>query len=524
MKRVETIHINGIVFSIEDDAFVKLGSYLDTLSKYFENEQGGREIITDIEARIAELFAEQDGSARQVITMTDVTKVIETLGTPEDIAGANTDFETGDVPPPQSKQQPPKPSRRLYRDPDRRYLGGVCAGLSAWLGINPVILRLVFVLFVLLPFPRFIINIYGVHGHGLPGFFILIYCVLWIVIPKAKTTAQKLSMRGEPVTIGNIEKNIKENLSDPMLKQSFHNFLDEAGEFFGKLFGIVGRIIVILLGLLLFFWGICSVITLVSLLFMQDIIFNDMVEWDYLPFTELFRHIISPTSYTILLICAILTATLLVFALLFWGVKLMAGTRVRHKLLHVALFVLWIVVVGITVVVCLAEVRKYTWRNEQIVETRPIAPSDTLYLAAKPSKLQIANNPMDVYFDKKNRCFYGKPNFRIRKSEDGQTKLRFNRESQGESKWAASQYAENITYHVEICDSLLTFDPYFTVTPHDKWKFQTLGVILYVPVGTMIVADDALCKGRFLGRSLEWRHHHTCKWVMTENNGLQADN
>ena len=498
MKRVETININGIVFSINDDAFVKLGSYLDVLGKNFENEQGGREIITDIEARISELFAERDGGVSRVVTLEDVAKVIETLGTPEDIAGSDTNEK-----PDNEKSQPKKTAKRLYRDPDQRYIGGVCAGIAAWIGINPVILRLAFIVFAF----------FG--GASIP-----VYVLLWIIIPKAKTTAQKLSMRGEPVTIGNIEKNIKESLSDPELKQSFHNFLNEAGEFFGKLFGIFGRIIAVLLGLFLFCWGICCVIGLIGLYFMQDIIFSKWVEWDLLSFTELFKHIVSPESYAISLICAIMAASLMIFALIFWGIKLMSGSKVKYKLLHVTLLVLWVATVVTGVVISIAQVRNFAWSNDAISETRQIAMSDTVYLALAPTKLQISNSPVEeIYFDKDNRCFYGKPGLSINKSDDGNIKLKFNRESRGISKRAAWQFAENIVYSVDVRDSLLTFDPYFTVTPQDKWKFQTLNMTLYVPEGTVIIADNALCNDRIM-RWHRWRNDG-CTWIMTEKKGLQ---
>ena len=524
MKRVETININGIVFSINDDAFGKLNVYLHALNRNFEQEQGGREIIADIEARISELFTERNGSHSEVVTLDDVLKVIETLGTPEDISGADEEFENENTPPPRPTKPHSKSQRRLYRDPDQRYIGGVCAGLSTWLGITPVILRLVFVIFVLFPFPGFIFSIFHTHGfhrNGLSGFFILIYCILWFIIPKAKTTAQKLEMRGEPVNISNIEKNIKESLSDPALKQSFHNFLDEFSEFWVRVFGVFGRIIAFFVGLILLCLGVGFAISFISFSFLQDIAFNRWVEWDFLSFTELFRHIISPTSYTLLLICVILITTMFIFALLFWGVKLISGIKVRHKLLHVSLFILWMLIFFMGIMVCISTARSFAWRNEQIVETLQITSADTLYLALSPSKLQISNNPMDIYYDKDNSCFYGKPILNIQKSDDGQTRLRYRRESQGENKRAARQHAENITYLVNVHDSLLLFDPFFTVIPQDRWKFQTLDMTLYVPEGTIVVADEALCNDRILGRYWRWRSSEDCIWVMTENKGLQ---
>jgi Putative stress-responsive transcriptional regulator len=501
MKRVETIHINGIVFSITDDAYSKLSTYLDTLRKKFENEQEGEEIIADIEARISELFAERDGGKSRVVILEDVIEVIATLGTPEDIADTD-DSETGTPPPHRSSQTEKKP-KRLYRDPDKRYLGGVCAGIAAWLGISPLAVRIIFICLALFW-----------------GASLAVYFISWIIIPQAKTTAQKLEMRGEPVNISNIEKNIRESFSESSIKQSFHNFLDEAGAIFGNIFSIFGRITAVLVGLLLCGFGICFAITVIGLFLMQDLVFYRFVEWDFLSFTEMLRYFISPTSHILLVICAVVIFSLLIFAFLFWGVKLITGFKVKSKWLHVSLFFLWIAAIIIGFVVCLAETRNYAWRNEQIVETRPIVSTDTLYISAKPSQVRLSNNPLEIYFDKDNQCFFGKPYLRIYKSEDNQTRLRFSRNSQGQSKLAAYKYAEDITYNVDINDSLLIFDEFFSVKPHDKWKFQSLQTTLYVPVGTVIIADDAIINARFSGNLFRWPHNQR-NWVMTEDRGLQ---
>ena len=503
MKLVETININGINFSIDHDAYDKLGLYLNALEKNFENEQGGNEIIFDIEARIAELFNERNSVVGYVITLSDVTKVIETLGTPEDIAGAEQD-SMSDTEKHQTISE--KPLKRLYRDPDKRYLGGVCSGLAAWLGISPLVVRLIFIAITL---------IYGLS--------FVVYIILWIIIPKAKTTAQKLEMNGEPVTIGNIEKNIRKEISDTSLQQSFSNFLNEVGVFIGKAFGIIWRIITILFGISMICFGIGFAISLISLFFLQDLVFHHFVELDFLSFTELLKHIITDTSYSILLICSVLIAALLTFALIFWGLKLALGFKVKYKMMHLALSILFIGVIISAIVTSVAQARDFAWNNTPIAEMRSLNASDTLYLSLAPSNLQLSNNPMEVYFDKENLRFYGKPNIHIQKSDDGQTKLRLNRESLGESRRAARQYAENITYTVDTRDSLLIFDPYFTVTPQDKWKFQTLDLTLFIPVGDMIVIDETLYNYSVTGRFFR-RYNANSILIMTEENGLMPVN
>jgi hypothetical protein len=204
---------------------------------------------------------------------------------------------------------------------------------------------------------------------------------------------------------------------------------------------------------------------------------------------------------------------------MFWGIKLMSGLRVRRRLLHVALFVVWVAVIVTGIITCVAQVLNFRWSNDAIVETRQISTSDTLRLALAPTTLQISNNPIvgEAYFDKDNRCFYGKPNLYVRKSDDGQTRLKFYRKSQGENKRAAYQYAETIEYAVDVSNSLLTFDQFFTVTPQDKWKFQTLSITLYAPEGTVITTDNNGVIGRWFG----WSRNEKGIWIMTENNGLQ---
>ena len=490
MKRVETININGIVFSVDDDAYGRLCTYLDTLNKYFENERGGREIIADIETRIAELFVERDGGAEQVVTLSNVVRVIETLGTPEDIAGTDTEPGEESAAPPHRAE---KRTRRLYRDPDNRYLGGVSSGIAVWLGINPLIVRLAFL-----------------AAAFFYGMSVVAYCILWIIIPKAKTTARKLEMHGEPVTISNIEKNIKESLSDPLLKQSFRGFLNEAGEFLGTIFGGIWRIFSVLLGLFLCCTGIGICIGAGVLFFMQDFIFNQFeVEWELFSFNELLARLISPASYAILMICAVVAVVLVVLACLFWGARLITGFRIKHKLLHVALSVLWVATVITGIIVCLSQARNYAWSSDQLTETKQIALSDTIFLKSASSRMQLSNNPMGIYYDKTDDCFYGKPHLYVRKSDDGQMRLKTNRYAQGKNKRAAYQSAETITYNVEIRDSLLTFAPYFEITPRNKWKIQSMDIVLYIPEGTVVVVDDPF------NIPFHWRAFDGCTLVRT---------
>jgi len=189
MKKTFTVNIRGIVFHIDEDAYEVLNDYLQSIKQYFAKTEGGDEIISDIETRIAEMLRNSIGDEKQVITLDDIEKVIEVIGQPSEFGGEPEDETAW-----QQKSEKSKTIKRLYRNPDRSILGGVCGGLGAYFHTDPVWFRLAFVIFSL-------------PGLGTP---LLIYVILWIVIPEARTVAEKLQMKGEKVNISNIEKSIRE--------------------------------------------------------------------------------------------------------------------------------------------------------------------------------------------------------------------------------------------------------------------------------------------------------------------------
>ena len=185
MKKTVSINLNGQVFIIDEDAFNELNTYLDSIANRFANTDESTEIISDIEARIAELFLEYISASKQSITIVDVFKVIGILGKPN---------EFGDESQEQNKQSyethDENYKKRLYRDPENRIIGGVAAGIAAWMNIDPVIMRVLFVV----------------------SFFVfgpLLYFILWIIIPLARTPSQRLEMRGEEVNLNKNERIIR---------------------------------------------------------------------------------------------------------------------------------------------------------------------------------------------------------------------------------------------------------------------------------------------------------------------------
>ena len=187
MKITVSINLGGYSLNIDEDAYAELKSYLRNLELHFAGEESSSEILSDIETRMGELFRARITSYKQVITIEDVHQAITILGTPEDISDK-------DRPSAHDKFSSPG-FHRMYRDTEHRLIGGVCSGMGSYWDIDPLILRILFVVFTL------------AGGIGA-----LVYLILYIVIPEAKTTAQKIEMKGHPVNIHNIKESVKKEV------------------------------------------------------------------------------------------------------------------------------------------------------------------------------------------------------------------------------------------------------------------------------------------------------------------------
>jgi len=184
MKITVSINLGGYSFNIDEDAYAELKRYIRNLELHFAGEESSAEILSDIESRMAELFRTKLTNYKQVIDIGDVQQVISVLGTPEDISESDG---------PTAKDKFSSPGyHRMYRDTDHRAIGGVCAGIAAYWNLEIWIVRLIF------------------FALAMMGVGILIYLILYIVLPEARTTAEKIAMKGNPVNIHNIKDSVKQ--------------------------------------------------------------------------------------------------------------------------------------------------------------------------------------------------------------------------------------------------------------------------------------------------------------------------
>ncbi len=260
MKKTLTVNLGGTVFHIDEDAYRLLDNYLRNLKLHFRKQEGAEEIVNDMEIRISELFSEKLAAGRQVITIADVEEVIARMGKPEEMEGATAEdgtphssgSATGTGGSGGTSSTGPSYSggfsRRLYRNPDDKMLGGVASGVAAYFGWDVTLVRILFAVLMFVPYCP----------------MILAYLILWIVIPEAHTAAEKLNMRGEDVTIENIGKTVTDGfervangVNDFVNSGKPRTFFQRMGDFLVEVFGFVLKVCLVFLAV------VCSPILIV---------------------------------------------------------------------------------------------------------------------------------------------------------------------------------------------------------------------------------------------------------------------
>lgn len=239
MKPTIDINLNGMVYHIDDDAYQLLHDYLHKVEQHLGNSEDTKDIMFDIEARIAELFSDmQLHQHTQVVNLSMVQSVLSQLGTPESYCDED---ETGNNPTPPSQS---KVKKRFYRDPDNQLLGGVCSGIAAYLGWDAFWIRIL--VLVLTCF----------YGITIP-----IYLVVWMIAPAATTAAQRLEMEGEIASVENIKKKIEETKSMPQVSSASSTFRTVLGFLFRLTLGlfllcVLLPVLAVLIAVLVSFFGV----------------------------------------------------------------------------------------------------------------------------------------------------------------------------------------------------------------------------------------------------------------------------
>ncbi len=541
MKKAIKINISGVIFHIDEDAYERLSSYLKSVELYFSKKEGGREIVDDIEARMAELFqARVTEKNKEVITIQEVEDVISIMGDPSQFVEEAEEIEDDGGDGAKRSRRTVRSARRLYRDPDSAVLGGVCGGLGAYFGIDPVIMRILFVILFIV-------------GHGVWG---LVYIVLWIAIPKAVSIAQKLEMRGERVTISNIEKTVKQEYEDVKDKwkgfeksegcRRTHSAVEEMFSVIGRIFLVIAKVILVLIGVALVFAGFALLMSFLGVFFFQSTIFS--LGWfsgSFFPLGRFLSAFIEPVNLTVFLVALFLVVIIPLVSLIYGGIKLIFQVKAKDRGIGIVALVIWIAAVSAMFTLGFIESRKFAFRGVyQENVALEATPSKTLYLQLEETAnmatleeltrfrghhwgpVRINGAGRGLYLDPGRDIFWSRPSLAIRHTGAAVPELAVVRTARGPGQLAADMNAENMVYNWEIRDSVLIIDNLFTTGTESHWNFGGVNLRLNLPEGYTVHlgerTDRIITSARNTERA-DIRSMTGKKWVMSAE-GLSPAN
>ena len=525
MKKTFTINISGIIFHIDEDAFDKLSNYLNSIKSCFNNSEGKDEIISDIEARIAEMLQAKISDNKQVITIEDISEIIAVMGEPEQI-GAENGAQT------KSNYSSTETRKRLYRDPENKVLGGVCGGIGAYFNIDPIWIRVAFV----------VISFFG--GSGL-----LLYIILWVIIPQAITTKERLEMRGEPINISNIEKSIREEIDG--LKNRLNNLKDEAKSTYSRnvrnyhprtavekildFFLTIGRYFVrtiaVIIGIVFIMVGIFLVIGLItSFIKTNDVIWISTMgisNFSIPVFLKLF--IVSPSQITLALIGLGLFIGIPLIMLVYNGIKMIFGYRSKRRFIGISSFTLWFGGLILCLIVSLSILSSFSHKLVVPKKTELVQPKNNLlkvYMNKKTLIDSISDEETKFnigqwnFISSNGKNFrFGLPELRIVSSENENYQFLVYYSSKGSTNEEAKEHINKIEYKFSQNDTSLILDPYYLLSGNEKWRNQNIKIVIKVPHWKVIYLSP---------ETSSILHHDNDnfddskdlagkKWIMTEN-------
>jgi phage shock protein PspC (stress-responsive transcriptional regulator) len=481
MDKTININIAGTLFQIDEDAFKILKDYLQAVNNRFRNVQGGHETIEDIESRIAEIFQSQKGLAG-AITKDNVEAMISIIGKPEDFDQDGPEAE----PPVYSNQR-----KRMYRNPDDSIISGVCGGIGAYLNIDPVLFRILFVLFT---------AFFGT------GFFI--YIVLWIALPVANTDSRKREMYGNDYHSSmSVRRKIDgADLTGAPLYNTGYNNTSRVGNAFNEVFRAIGRVCYIILRIFLIIFGVIFVLAgfLAILSFVMIFVFkfpgvfsHDGINVHLAYYTDFLTYIVSPSSAPWIIALALIALALPMLALIYWGIKMIFWFKARDGVFSLVGLVLWVLSITALAMLLFNEGISFaeTGRSQSqlIFEEKP----DTIFIMTdhKAADLQydkefsLPDEDYSIYMSDSTRQLFLPVRMRLNIDDNNMAKVEIRKRSSGRTRIEAVSKAESIIYNSRMSNDTIWLDEYFTLPAGSKWTADFLSINLYAPENTILFFD-----------------------------------
>ena len=485
MNKTVNINLGGMVFHIDEDAYLKLTRYFDAIKRSLNNSSGQDEIIKDIEMRVSELLIEKQKSDKHVVGLKDVDEVITVMGQPEDYILEDEERTNQSF-----NDYGTRKHKKLYRDKEKGMIGGVATGLGHYFGIDAVWIKILFLVFVFAGF-----------GTG-----ILAYFVLWIVTPEAVTTSEKLEMTGEPVTISNIEKKVREeieSLSDKFKNADYDAMgnqvksgAERISSSFGDVIMTVFKIFAKFLGVILIMSGISVLIMLLIGVFTLGT--NIFIDFPWQNFVEAGNFTDYPIwSFGLLMFFAIgipfFFLTLLGFKLLSPNLKSI-GNITKYTLLAI-----WIIAVAIAISIGIKQATEISYDNKTVEKKiLNITPKDTLFVKFRYNDYYAKdlNHHRDFEFvqdSANNQLIYSNDvRLHVLRTDEAAPYIQIEKTARGNSFISAKQRAEKINYKFQLNGNHLVLDNYFLTDVKNKFRGQEVDVYLYLPEGQLFKPDASV--------------------------------
>lgn len=494
MKKTLTINIVGTVFHIEEDAYELLKDYLQKINQHFAAEQGGLEIVNDIETRIAELFKQKMGDKLTVITLPMVQQVIETMGLPHEMMNDSEEEEAAEKENTNTNFNSGRRvySKKLYRDPSGAILGGVCGGIAHYIKLDRIWVRILLAVLTI------------VSLSVAPFVFILAYIIMWAAVPKALTYSQRLEMMGEPVNVENIGKKAKEEPQDfTHQNQSDDPYKASAGRSYNPNYKTrrpMVSILKILLGIFILLITLPMLFGIVVAILAATQMFGFLSAFapDLYP-DFILNNIISANLGTNLLVSLSLIVAIPVLLLLYAGVHMLFNLQSNGRGVLFPALGVWVIAIVFAIASSVGVVDNFKVKGSIKNETQlsSIENGDTIRASINgnffekysDSDLQFDN--YKLLYDGTNELIAGIPKLDIKKTSSNGSYIAMVKSSRGDRLKSANNDAQLLSYNFEFGSEMI-FDPYFILEKNQKWRNQQVSVTLYLPVGYVVYLDESL--------------------------------
>jgi phage shock protein PspC (stress-responsive transcriptional regulator) len=482
MDKTININIAGILFQIDEDAYGILRDYLQAINSRFKNVPGGVETVGDIESRIAEIFESQKTTAG-TISVNNVEAMISIIGKPEDFDNIDADHEP--------LNYTAADRKRMYRNPDDMIISGVCGGIGAYLNTDPVLFRILFVIFTIS---------FGV------GFFL--YLALWIALPAANTDARKREMYGKSYpSVISYNKNADGTFPAdvPRYNKGYYN-TSRIGNAFNEIFRALGRVfyialrtVLILLGVALVLAGTLFILSLILLLVFKypASISTSSFDMNLIYLSDFLKFIVNPALVPWIIALSLIILIIPMLALIYWGVKMIFWFRAKDGVFSLVAFVLWIMLIATLAVILFNEGISFAETARTSAQKIFSQVPDTLYIRAGnrtsdlkfEKELNFRQDGYNIMINDDQKELYIRPYLKICKSDKNPPGLELRKRSSGRNEIEAMKKTADLIYNYNMKGDTLILDEYFTIPAGRKWSADNVGINVYLPVGSVIKLD-----------------------------------